>query len=274
MHYSFQQVDVFARSPCLGNPVAVFLDSEGLSSADMQKIARWTNLSETTFVSASEKADYKVRIFTPQDEFPFAGHPTLGTAWALKKAGRIQKDHFIQECAFGLIHINCENEKVFFELPHYIIDDLFVDQEISAALGSTFQKGKLITTGPRWIIAELVQPQPISNLTLHTEKLIALFKASNAEGITVYQIQENRTVLVRTFFDCFNTIVEDPVCGSGNAAVAAHIMNTDNKNRLDSHYEAFQGASLGRDGQISVTLGDKIKIGGQCYTIFEGTANF
>ena len=112
MNYAFQQVDVFSAKACMGNPVCVFLESDGLSTDDMQKIARWTNLSETTFVSPSSKADYKVRIFTPLNELPFAGHPTLGTAWALRKAGMLKKDNFIQECAFGLVNINVFDEKV------------------------------------------------------------------------------------------------------------------------------------------------------------------
>src|SRR3990167_6301319 len=135
MNFPFQQVDVFSKQPCMGNPVAVFLESDGLSTEDMQRIARWTNLSETTFVSRSEKADYRVRIFTPTYELPFAGHPTLGTAWALKKSGVIQKEHFVQECDFGLIQIFFEGGKVFFELPHFTAYRFMGDHELSEMLG-------------------------------------------------------------------------------------------------------------------------------------------
>ena len=105
MPRAFKQVDVFTSEPYRGNPVAVVLDAEGLSTEQMQRFANWTNLSETTFVLPSETADYHVRIFTPERELPFAGHPTLGTCHAWLEAGGEAKDVIVQECGAGLVPI-------------------------------------------------------------------------------------------------------------------------------------------------------------------------
>jgi len=271
--YKFQQVDVFSSQACFGNPVAVFLDSEGLSSERMQTIARWTNLSETTFVTASEKADYKVRIFDPHSELPFAGHPTLGTAWALKKAGLINGESCLQECAFGLIKISFDDNRVFFELPHYSTQELTRDYDISRAFGARLRSSYLITTGPQWVVAELEDALDINSLTPDLEQLSHLFNDLKCDGVTIYNIDENEKVQVRTFFQAYKAIIEDPVCGSGNAAVAAHIMVTGNTRNIGPSYEAYQGSALERDGRILVTLGDKITIGGVCHTVFEGIAH-
>ena len=258
----------------MGNPVCVFLESEGLNAEDMQKIARWTNLSETTFVSRSEKADYKVRIFTPLNELPFAGHPTLGTAWALKAAGVIKKDTLVQECAFGLIHIQFADSKVFFELPHYIDQELALDAEISAAVGLPVRQGRLITTGPKWVVSELAVDPNILSLAIDPKPFINLMRSLKAEGITVYSIVNRGVINVRTFFESIDGIVEDPVCGSGNAAVGVHLMKTGKAGSVvNLHYEAHQGETLQRDGRVSVMLGDKIKVGGSCNVVLEGTAH-
>lgn len=274
MNYSFQQVDVFSNTPCMGNPVAVFLDSQGLSSEDMQKIARWTNLSETTFVSSSNKADYFLRIFTPSSELPFAGHPTLGTAWALRKSGIIQKDNFVQECAFGLINININNNKVFFQLPKYTIEDLQLDYEISNIMGVSCKNSKIITTGPRWMLTELADSSKLYDIIINNKLLFDIFKVLEVDGITVYIITKDNSVHVRSFFESNDILIEDSVCGSGNAAVAVHIMHTGNNSRVGNCYEAFQGSALKRDGRITVMLGDKIRIGGFCHSILSGTATF
>ncbi len=273
MDYRFQQVDVFSKQPCMGNPVAVFLESQGLSTENMQRIARWTNLSETTFVSESKKADYRVRIFTPTHELPFAGHPTLGTAWALKKSGVIQKEHFVQECDFGLIQIFCEGDQVFFELPHFKTQELQLEQELREILAVAVRNTQLITTGPRWLTAELLDADSLYKLNMDLSPLAKVFQSINADGLVMYGIHPDKTVHLRAFFEGSAGIIEDPVCGSGNAAVAAHIMTTGNIDRAGLEYEAFQGAALKRDGRISVILGDKIRVGGQCNTVFEGNAS-
>ena len=256
----------------MGNPVAVFLESEGLSTEDMQKISRWTNLSETTFVSKSNNADYRLRIFTPTYELPFAGHPTLGTAWALRKAGIIQKDNFVQECGFGLIQISCEGDKIFFELPHFKTKKFNYESELSKFLGVSVKNTQIIITGPRWLTAELESAETLFKISGDLNPLVPFMKTIGADGVVIYAIHDDKKVHLRAFFEGNSGMIEDPVCGSGNAAVAAHIMTTGNTNRVGLTYEAFQGAALKRDGRISVVLGDKIKVGGQCHTVFEGRA--
>lgn len=272
MKYAFKQVDVFTDKACLGNPVAVFLESDGLSSDDMQRIAGWTNLSETTFVSKSSVADYKVRIFTPTEELPFAGHPTLGTAWALREVGMLTENHVVQECAFGLVNIEFTDGKVYFELPKYNVEPLQREELLSSSMGIKLEEGKLITTGPRWVVARLLNPFDVRKISLNNAQFGELLQANNSTGITVYAFREKGGVDVRTFFRGFDGFVEDPVCGSGNAAVAVHIMATGMTARVGISYEAFQGEALNRDGRIAVTLGDKIKIGGACVSVISGSA--
>lgn len=272
MKYPFRQVDVFSSKACFGNPVAVFLESEGLSTEEMQRIARWTNLSETTFVSKSKVADYKVRIFTPLEELPFAGHPTLGTAWALKEAGVITKDKCIQECDFGLVNIEFNDGKVYFELPKYEIEPLKREDLLNTSTGVTLNEGRLITTGPRWITARAEHSDALANASIHKEQFMELLKANDCTGATLYAFRPAGGVDVRSFFETFDSIAEDPVCGSGNAAVAAHIIATQKTALTGKSYTAYQGSALQRDGRIFVALGDKIKIGGACNTVFQGMA--
>ena len=124
---AFTQVDVFTAVPYKGNPVAVVLDGEGLSEAEMQGFANWTNLSETTFVlpASDPAADYRVRIFTPKDELPFAGHPTLGTAHAVLEAGlaSAKNGRLVQQCAVGLVELTVGETGLSFKLPRYAVND-------------------------------------------------------------------------------------------------------------------------------------------------------
>src|SRR5215469_8775630 len=120
MQRSFQQVDVFTTTACLGNPVAVVLGADGVADADMQRFANWTNLSETTFVlpPTADGADYRVRIFTPATELPFAGHPTLGTCHAWLSSGGADRDGLVvQECRAGLVPVRRTANGLAFEAP-------------------------------------------------------------------------------------------------------------------------------------------------------------
>src|SRR5918997_1335127 len=134
---TFRQVDVFTGVPFKGNPVAVVHDADRLAPEQMQAIARWTNLSETTFVCAptDERADYRLRIFTPASELPFAGHPTVGTAHAVLRGGLRPRTpgRLVQECGRGLIALRVEGERIFFELPEPSLRDLDAEQSAAAA---------------------------------------------------------------------------------------------------------------------------------------------
>lgn len=262
---------MFSKIACLGNPVCVFLESDGLNQDDMQKIARWTNLSETTFVSKSKIADYKVRIFTPNEELPFAGHPTLGTAWALHEAGIVSGAQFMQECDLGLVPITVEQDKIYFELPSYKILESIDDKTVTKALSVPCQECLIIDTGPIWIIGRLNEVDALDKIQLDKDSFNLPMKG-HATGVTVYAIDHQSQVHARTFFDAGNDIVEDPVCGSGNAAVAVHIREMGLRDKVTNPYTSFQGKYLQRQGEVLVEMGDKIKVGGQCHTIFDGHA--
>ena len=184
----------------------------------------------------------------------------------------IQKEHFVQECDFGLIQIFFQSEKVFFELPYFKSEELKLEQELGSILGASIRNTRLITTGPRWLTVELLDPDNLYRLNMDLGLLAQLFQSIHADGLVVYGIYPDRTVHLRAFFEGSAGVIEDPVCGSGNAAVAAHIMTTGNTDRVGLEYKAFQGSALKCDGRISVILGDKIRVGGQCHTIFEGQA--
>lgn len=281
MTYRFKQIDVFSATKLLGNPVCVFLSSEGLSKDAMQRIARWTNLSETTFVGPSQSADYSVRIFTPEAELPFAGHPTLGTAWALMEAGVLKGERWVQECAFGNVIVQKEGDKIFFTLPQHKVLEQIPSLKIEASVGiPVISDGILFQTGPHWVIACVDKATLFDNITINKTAFLSLgdeiakrhhIDPSNV-GITLYAVDEHKRVHVRTFFIAGRDVLEDPVCGSGNAAVALHIQQTGRTAIVGQNYEALQGKYLNRDGHIFAKIGDNVSIGGRCHTIFDGHA--
>ena len=162
----FAQVDVFGLRPFAGNPVAVVLDAEGLSTQDMQAMARWTNLSETTFVlpPSHAEASYRVRIFTPRQELPFAGHPSIGTAHAVLEAGLATPNAqggLVQECAAGLLPLRIDmsgsQRQLFVRIPsarHQSLDAA-LQQQLSTALGADITPAECVNVGPTWIVAGL-----------------------------------------------------------------------------------------------------------------------
>ena len=166
----FKQVDVFTAVALKGNPVAVILDAQGLSAEQMQAIANWTNLSETTFVSPATdaSADYSVRIFTPKSELPFAGHPTLGTAHAVIEAGLAMPKNgkVVQQCAVGLVEVSVAGTGLSFRLPRYAYEEAPEASQLAAALGEGAIKGapQIVNVGPRWVIAELASAETVEQL--------------------------------------------------------------------------------------------------------------
>src|SRR5579883_91070 len=179
----FQQVDVFTDVPFKGNPVAVVLDGEGLSSADMQSIANWTNLSETTFVlpPSDPSADYRLRIFTPQSELPFAGHPTIGSAHAVLSSGRSSHTpgRVIQECGKGLIEIRSDDGRLFFRLPAPVFSSPDSEQlaQAAAALGiatAEIERGAIVDVGPVWFTIQLRNAKAITDLKPDMAAITAL----------------------------------------------------------------------------------------------------
>ena len=270
----FSQVDVFTRVAYKGNPVAVVLDGGGLSDAEMQGFANWTNLSETTFVlpPSDPAADYRVRIFTPKAELPFAGHPTLGTAHAVLEAGlaAAKSGKLVQECAIGLVELAIGDDALSFKLPRYRVADAPGGGEATAWIGGATLIGgaKAIDVGPVWLIAELAEIAALETVHHDPARLTAYYERYGLTGATLFASDATR-VVVRSFAPG-DGIPEDPVCGSGNAAVAAYRL-TCGQIADGGHYRASQGRQLGRDGWIDIRIdGTDIHVGGSCVTCVRG----
>jgi PhzF family phenazine biosynthesis protein len=276
---AFQQVDVFTAVPFKGNPVAVVLDGDAVSSADMQSIAAWTNLSETTFVCTprDERADYRLRIFTPRRELPFAGHPTIGSAHAVLRHGLKPQgaDRLVQECAKGLVDIKIEGERLLLALPEPQFREPTLSQLAAVADGlgvvqADIQRASIIDVGPVWFTIQLASGNAVRALAPDMSKLAAL----NPIGITgvnvfgAYPQGVGTDVEVRSFAPG-EGVPEDPVCGSGNGCVAA-LVRRDGVLKTPT-YVASQGRCLGRDGQVTVQFdAGTIWLGGHAVTCVEG----
>lgn len=271
----FKQVDVFTSVAFKGNPVAVILDAQGLSADDMQAIAHWTNLSETTFVTppTDPLADYAVRIFTPKSELPFAGHPTLGTAHAVLESGIAANRNgvIVQQCAVGLVEISQTAHGLSFKLPGYAYEDAPDREQLDRALGAGAIVGapQIVNVGPRWVIAELASTEILDGLVPDLSLLAEYDRKQATTGMTVFANGDNGTIAVRSFAPA-DGIAEDPVCGSGNAAVAAYRLRLGQIGD-GSTYTADQGRQVGRDGKVHVRIEqDAIHVGGECVTVVDG----
>ena len=275
-------VDVFSADPFLGNPVAVVLDAEGLSAAEMQKIARWTNLSETTFVlpPTVQGADYRLRIFTPRSELPFAGHPTLGSAHAVFSAGLASgRSQLIQECGAGCVVIIPSHEhsvsKYRFRLPEAVTTAVSATTlaELVAILGSetdSSREPRVIDVGPKWLVAKLPSIKQLLALTQALDAMRSLEESLGITGVTLYA-ESPVGIEVRSFAPS-QGVAEDPVCGSGNGAVAV-FRRLVGELQIGGRYTAAQGHCVGRQGQIEIELGleGDVWVGGACVTTLSGS---
>jgi PhzF family phenazine biosynthesis protein len=277
----FCQVDVFTAVPFKGNPVAVVLEGEGLSAAQMQMIANWTNLSETTFVlpPTDPAADYRLRIFTPHAELPFAGHPTIGSAHAILGGGPIPKQagRLVQECAKGLVELRIDGERLFLRLPKPVFSAPGDSQIGSAAtalgISSTaIERAAIIDVGVTWFTLQLRDAQAVGNLKPDMAAIAEL--PAPLSGLNVFGFYRNNgpaNIEVRSFAPAYG-VPEDPVCGSGNGCVAALIHRDKLLDRKT--YISSQGRCLGRDGRVEVRFeDDTIWLGGDSVTCVEGTLN-
>lgn len=250
---AFQQVDVFTAVPFKGNPVAVVLDGDALSGEQMHSIAAWTNLSETTFVCTptNQRADYRLRIFTPRRELPFAGHPTIGSAHAVSRRGF--KPHtagrLVQECGKGLVDIKIDGEHLLLALPEPQFREPTKSHLDAVADGlgvseADVQRATIIDVGPVWFTVQLASGDTVRALAPNMGKLAAL----NSIGITgvnvfgLYPAGADTNLEVRSFAPG-DGIPEDPVCGSGNGCVAALVRR--DRILTGRSYLARQGAALG-----------------------------
>ena len=282
----FKQVDVFTQKPFLGNPVAVVIGAEGLAPEEMQRIAAWTNLSETTFVlqPSSERADYHLRIFTPKQELPFAGHPTVGSAHAVMEsrfaAPRGGKLH--QECLAGLIELTIEETEIgkliLVQAPKAKVSPLAENDKrlLTTGLGVACDSSSSplrVDVGVVWLVANMGHAGVIATLEPKLDTLLEVSTQTQAAGVTVFgRSNDGQSALhVRSFAPALG-VAEDPVCGSGNASVAAFLLHTGKSSDFGSQYIARQGMQVGRDGQVAVRIdGGRIWIGGYAVTCVDGS---
>ncbi|HEX2414559.1 MAG TPA: PhzF family phenazine biosynthesis protein [Thermoleophilaceae bacterium] len=246
------QVDVFATTPYSGNPVAVVLDGTNLSTDQMQRFAHWTNLSETTFVLPPSVADahYRVRIFTPVAELPFAGHPTLGTchAWLSLSDGSDGGDVVVQECPAGLVPVRRTHEGLAFSAPPLLrsgpVEEELVER-IASLLGlerTEIVDSQWVDNGPGWVAVLLAS----------AEAVLAVrpgFADIDLGVVGPYPEGAEAAFEVRAFFPKDGTMVEDPVTGSLNASLAEWLLRS---GRASVPYVASQGTALGRSGRVGV----------------------
>lgn len=268
----FKQVDVFTNRPFLGNPVAVVVGAEGLDTPTMQRIACWTNLSETTFLLPSEKADYRLRIFTPQHELPFAGHPTIGSAHAALESGFVsRKSTLRQECGAGIIELSLEDDgRIFLKGPPAKIQPL--EKQIPSIPLAPASAVIKVDVGPVWVVGEMTDARALAGLKPDMTALAEWSLSLNISGATVFAAsgEPGCAIHVRSFAPA-HSIPEDPVCGSGNLSVAVFLRVTNQARRFGDTYLARQGMQLGRDGRVAVRLGEPVEIGGHAVTCVEGT---
>jgi PhzF family phenazine biosynthesis protein len=273
MRHPFRQVDVFTATAHLGNPVAVVLDAEELSTAAMQRLAAWTNLSETTFVLRPTRpdADYRVRIFTPAAELPFAGHPTLGTCHAWLAEGGSPADDLVvvQECGAGLVPIRRGPARLAFAAPPLVrsgsVDDALVD-ELVGGLGldrRDLVDAQWVDNGPGWVALLLRDADAVLGVRPGAIRHDVGLVGPHPEGSpTAFE--------VRAFFPVDDVPREDPVTGSLNAALAQWLIASD---RVTPPYVASQGTALGRAGRVHIDRdGDGvIWTGGDTIDVIVGT---
>jgi PhzF family phenazine biosynthesis protein len=268
----FRQVDVFTTEPYYGNPVAVVLDGEGLSAQAMQRFAHWTNLSETTFVlpPTVPAADYRVRIFTPVSELPFAGHPTLGTchAWRSAHPDAAGQDTVVQECEAGLVPVRRTPAGLAFAAPPLRrsgpVESMVLDR-IASLLEITrtdIVDAQWVDNGPGWVAVLLASADAVLDLRPGPMDL-------DLGVVGPYPAGSEHAFEVRAFFPKDGGTVEDPVTGSLNASLAPWLLRT---GRATAPYVVSQGTVLGRRGRVHVTTGDDgvIWVGGGTVTCVTG----
>ena len=267
----FSQVDVFSTEPLKGNPVAVVHDADGINDEEMQRFAHWTNLSETTFLlpPTDHAADYRLRIFTPSEELPFAGHPTIGSAHAWLEAGGVPRsdDEIVQECGAGLLRIR-RGERLAFAAPPLLRDGPVTDDERTQILTALALAADDVVdlswgdNGPGWVVVLLRDADAV----LDVRPDWSSFGGLDIGVVGAYPPGAECAVEVRAFCPSIG-VVEDPVTGSLNASIGQWLAG----DRLPTSYVASQGTVLGRRGRVHVEKdGDTVWVGGDAATTIKG----
>lgn len=278
----FKQVDVFTAVPYRGNPLAVVLDGSGLSAEEMQHFTNWTNLSEATFLLPPTQpgADYRVRIFCPGRELPFAGHPTLGSchAW-LEAGGRPRGEYVVQECGIGLVKLRRDGERLAFAAPPLRKSGPLAEEDVALiARGLGVARGDIVAhawcdNGPNWRGVLLASAEQVLALRPDAAVLagldVGVVGPRGKVGVVGARAGDDECAFeVRAFFPGNNGMAEDPVTGSLNAALAQWLMGA---GLAPGRYVASQGTALGRAGRVYVERADgEIWIGGASVTCVDG----
>ncbi|GAA4682904.1 PhzF family phenazine biosynthesis protein [Frondihabitans cladoniiphilus] len=273
---AFAQVDVFSSTPYLGNPVAVILDGDGLSEEEMLRVAKWTNLSETTFLltPTDSDADYRVRIFTPGGELPFAGHPTLGSAHAWVENGGVPQrpDVIVQECQAGLVSLRRDEGALSFQAPPTVRSGP-IEAGYLADITTSFSLSvddvvahQWVDNGPGWCVIQLATAEEVLKL----EPDLSSLPDAMVGVIGAYPASSADTFEVRAFAPRIG-VPEDPVCGSINASIGQWLIG---EGLFTSGYQVSQGQRLGRAGTIRIMPDEdgRVWVGGRTMTLFRGTA--
>ncbi len=271
--FPFRQVDVFATGPLTGNPVAVVLDADDVPEARMRDFARWTNLSETTFVLSPTVpgADYRLRIFTPEAELPFAGHPTLGSAEAwLEHTGDI-RGSVVQECAAGLVTVRRSDDGLEFAAPPLLRSGRPSDADLAAAAAALRIETAAVLdaawadNGPGWLAVLLASAEAVLALRPDLAALpfpLGVVGRHGAGGPADFE--------VRAFVPELG-VPEDPVTGSLNAGIALWFAAS---GRAAGDYTVRQGTAIDRDGLVRIRRdGAMTWVGGACAIRVTGTVD-
>ncbi|OPF64651.1 PhzF family phenazine biosynthesis protein [Hydrogenophaga sp. H7] len=283
----FKQVDVFTTTPYRGNPLAVVLDGSGLSTEQMQHFTNWTNLSECTFLlpptpeGAAAGADYRVRIFCPGRELPFAGHPTLGSCQAWLEAGGVPRgEHVVQECGVGLVKLRRDGNRLAFAAPPLIKSGPLDEADVTLIARGLGVAREDITAhawcdnGPNWRGVMLRSAEQVLALKPDTTVLagldIGVVGPRGKVGVVGPQDAGDTQFEVRAFFPGNNGLAEDPVTGSLNAALAQWLIGA---GLAPDRYVAAQGTALAREGRVHIerAADGTVWVGGASVTCIAGT---
>jgi PhzF family phenazine biosynthesis protein len=285
--FRYLQLDVFPASRGGGNPLGVVIDASGWTDADMQAFAAWTNLVETTFLlpPSSNAASYRLRIFTPTSEIPFAGHPTIGSAQAALQTGFAQPRDgtLIQECGAGLLPIRVHGDdhtrELFVRAPAASVVAIARDipPGLRAVVGSHALGAlppALVEGGRRWWVVEFADEAGVRNWQPDHAAILALAKADRCLGICVFARGSNAEFeLTVRAFPAGVGIVEDPASGAANGLIAAWIAQHEAAGALARGYRVSQGREMGHDARIVVRIdADRaVWVGGRTDIVVDGT---